>query len=261
MHDHHTFLFIQDLAIIMAIAGLITVICQRFKQPMVLGYIVAGIIIGPHTPPFILISDEVSIKTLAELGIIFLMFSLGLEFNLQKLKQVGLSSTVAAIAEIVLMMWLGYTIGRFFGWSDLDALFLGAILAISSTTIILKTLSELGFKKEKFAQLIFGILIIEDIFAILILTLLAGIALTGSLQLTDVAFNIGKLSLFLVVSLALGILIIPKLLAYIAKFNNDEVLLITVLGLCFGFCLLVLSLDYSVALGAFIIGAIIAEFN
>lgn len=243
----------------MTIAGFITILCRRFNQPVVIGYIIAGVIIGPYTPPFSLIYNEETILTLAELGIIFLMFSLGLEFNLRKLSKVGIAACVAAFAEIILMMWLGYEIGIFFGWGTMDALFLGAILAISSTTIIVKTLNELKMQKEPFAQLIFGILIIEDIFAILILTLLAGIAITGSLNVGDLILNISKLSIFLVVSLVVGIFLIPKLLAYIAKFQSDEVLLISVLSLCFAFCLLVMRLDYSVALGAFLIGAVIAE--
>ncbi len=243
----------------MSVAGFITILCHRFKQPIVLGYILAGIIIGPYTPPFSFISDELTIKTLAELGVIFLMFSLGLEFNLHKLSRVGVAVFIAALAEIVLMMWLGYEIGRLFKWEKIDALFLGAILSISSTTIIVKALNELGLKKEYFAQLIFGILIVEDIFAILILTLLSSIALTGSLRIEDVLLNAAQLSSFFVVSLLLGVLLIPKLIGYIAKFNSDEMLLISVLGICFGFCLLVVKLDYSVALGAFIIGAVIAE--
>lgn len=259
MNSAHLLLFIQDLAIVMTIAGFITILCRRFNQPMVIGYIIAGVIIGPYTPPFSYIHDEETIHTLATLGIIFLMFSLGLEFNLRKLSKVGLTASITAFAEIALMMWLGYEIGKFFHWETMDALFLGAILAISSTTIIIKSLNELGMKNQPFAQLIFGILIVEDIFAILILTVLGGIAITGSLQASDLILNISKLSAFLVISLLVGILLVPKLLAYIAKFENDEVLLISVLGLCFGFCLLVMRLDYSVALGAFIIGAVIAE--
>jgi CPA2 family monovalent cation:H+ antiporter-2 len=252
-------MFIQDLAIIMLIAGLTTVICHRLKQPIVFGYIVAGIIIGPHTPPFSFISDEMTVQTLAELGVIFLMFSLGLEFNLHKLIKVGFAAGIAAIFEIVLMIWLGYGIGYLFGWTQIDSIFLGAILSISSTTIIVKALNELGMKKEVFAQLIFGILIIEDIFAIIILALLSSIAVTGSLQLSEIVFTTTKLFSFLVISMLLGILIIPKLLSYIATFKSNEMLLISILGLCFGFSLLVVKLDYSVALGAFIIGAIIAE--
>jgi CPA2 family monovalent cation:H+ antiporter-2 len=252
-------MFIQDLAIIMIVAGLTTILCHRLKQPVVLGYILAGIIIGPHTPPFSFISDENTIKALAEVGVIFLMFSLGLEFNLRKLMKVGLPAFVAATLEIIIMLWLGYEIGRLFGWSQINAIFLGAILSISSTTIIVKALDELHLKNEKFAQLIFGILIIEDISAILILALLSTIAITGTLKVDEVAATVMKLSSFLVVSLIIGILLVPKLLSYIAKFKNDEVLLSTVLGLCFGFCFLVAKLEYSVELGAFIIGAIMAE--
>ena len=255
----HAVAFIQDLAIVMLIAGSITIICHQLKQPVVLGYIIAGMIIGPYTPPTSFIHDLESIKTLAELGIIFLMFSLGLEFNLVKLKRVGISSFIAAFAEIILMMWLGYEIGRIFGWSYLDAVFLGAILSISSTTIIVKALEELGMKKMKYANLIYGILIIEDIFAIIILALLSGLAIRGSLNISDVLITGIKLSSFLVFSLVIGILLIPKFLTYVAKFNSKEMLLISVLALCLGFCLLVIKLEYSVALGAFIIGAIIAE--
>ncbi len=257
--NNHTLLFIQDLAIIMLMAGFVTLICHQFRQPIVLGYIIAGIIIGPHTPPFSLISDEMTIKTLGELGVIFLMFSLGLEFNLRKLSKVGKTAVITAALEILLMVWVGYEAGILFGWSHINAIFLGAILSISSTTIIVKALNELNIKKEKFAQIIFGILIVEDIFAILILALLSSLALTGGLRFDEIVLTITQLGAFLVVSLVGGILLVPRLLSYVAKFKNDEVLLITALGLCFGFCLLVVKLDYSVALGAFIIGAIIAE--
>jgi CPA2 family monovalent cation:H+ antiporter-2 len=257
--QNHALIFIQDLAVIMLVAGFTSVLCHRLKQPIVLGYILAGIIIGRHTPPFSFIIDETTIKTLAELGVIFLMFSLGLEFNLHKLKKVGAVAFVAAVLEIVLMMAIGYVVGRLFGWAKIDSLFLGAILSISSTTIIMKALTELGMKKQAFAQLIFGILIIEDIFAILILALLSSIAITGSLQIHEIIFTTTKLGIFLTISLIIGIFLIPKLISYITKFKNNEMLLISVLGLCFGFSLLVVKLDYSVALGAFIIGAIIAE--
>src|SRR5882672_7996683 len=136
--------FLQDLAVVMIVAGLVTVIFHRFKQPVVLGYIIAGVIIGPHTPPFPLIHNEETINTLAELGIILLMFSLGLEFRLRKLRQIGGTAFIAAFLEILLMVWVGYEIGRLFGWSAMDSMFLGAMLSISSTTIIVKALAELG---------------------------------------------------------------------------------------------------------------------
>jgi CPA2 family monovalent cation:H+ antiporter-2 len=254
----HAISFIQDLAVIMLIAGVVTVLFHRLKQPVVLGYIVAGFIIGPHTPPFSLIHDEATIKTLAELGVIFLMFCLGLEFSLRKLFKVGATAFIAAFLEIILMIWIGYEIGRWFDWNTMDSLFLGAILAISSTTIV-KALNDLKMKNERFAQLIFGVLIVEDILGIGIIALLSSIAVSGTVSSGEVFSTVGKLSLFMIVALVIGILLVPRLLAYVAKFESDEMLLITVLGLCFGFCLLVVRLEYSMVLGAFLIGAIMAE--
>lgn len=255
----HAISFIQDLAVIMLVAGVVTILFHRLRQPVVLGYIVAGFIIGPHTPPFGLIHDEDTIKTLAELGVIFLMFSLGLEFSLRKLFKVGATAFIAAFLEIVLMIWIGYEIGRWFDWGTMDSLFLGAILAISSTTIIVKALNDLKMKNERFAQLIFGVLIVEDILGIGIIALLSGIAVSGAVSSGEVFSTVGKLSLFMVIALVVGILVVPRLLAYVATFESNEMLLVTVLGLCFGFCLLVVKLEYSMVLGAFLIGAIMAE--
>ncbi|MDB6026450.1 MAG: cation/H(+) antiporter [Verrucomicrobiales bacterium] len=255
----HGITFLQDLAVVMIVAGLVTILFHRLKQPVVLGYILAGVIIGPHTPPFPLIRDEETIKTLSELGLVFLMFSLGLEFSLRKLKRVGVTAFIAATLEILLMLAIGYQIGRWFGWSSMDSIFLGAILSISSTTIIVKALAELGKTREKFSELIFGILIVEDILAIALIALLSGIAMTGSLQFGQVAGTLGRLSIFLVVTLVLGLLLVPRLIGYVARFKSNEMLLITVLGLCFGVSLLAVQLHYSVALGAFLIGAVIAE--
>ncbi|WLI06680.1 cation:proton antiporter [Pseudomonas sp. FP597] len=255
----HAISFIQDLAVIMLVAGVVTVLFHRLKQPVVLGYIVAGFIIGPHTPPFGLIHDEDTIKTLAELGVIFLMFCLGLEFSLRKLFKVGATAFIAAFLEIILMIWIGYEIGQWFDWNTMDSLFLGAILAISSTTIIVKALNDLKMKDQRFAQLIFGVLIVEDILGIGIIALLSSIAVSGTVSSGEVFSTVGKLSLFMIVALVIGILLVPRLLAYVATFDSNEMLLITVLGLCFGFCLLVVKLEYSMVLGAFLIGAIMAE--
>lgn len=256
---HHSVGFIQDLAVIMVVAGAITILFHRFKQPVVLGYLIAGVVIGPHTPPFAFVSDENTMSTLAELGVVFLLFSLGLEFSLKKLFRVGGTAVIAALSEIVLMLWLGYQIGRYFSWGTMDALFLGAMMAISSTTIIVKALDELGLKRERFAQLIFGILIVEDILAIAMIALLSGVAGSGAVDPYQVAVTLCKLVLFMTVSLVVGILLVPRMLSYVARFRSNEVLLITTLGLCFGFCLIVVKLNYSIALGAFLIGAIIAE--
>ncbi|MCW5557027.1 MAG: cation:proton antiporter [Verrucomicrobiae bacterium] len=250
--------FLQDLAVVMVVAALVTMLFHRLKQPVVLGYILAGVIIGPHTP-IPLIHDLGTIETLAELGIVFLMFSLGLEFNLRKLREVGVTALLAAMFEIVVMVGLGYELGRWFGWSVMDSLFLGAMLSVSSTTIIIKALGELGLARERFAGIIFGILIIEDILAIVMIALLSGIAMTGTMSLLDVGRTLGLLSVFLITTLVLGLIAVPRLLAFVARFHSHEMLLVTVLGLCFGFSLLAVKLGYSLALGAFVIGAVISE--
>src|SRR5262249_42106464 len=157
---------------------------------------------------------------LAELGVVFLLFSLGLEFSLRKLARVGMTAFIAALAEIVLMIWIGYEIGRFFGWNSMDSIFLGAILAISSTTIIVKALDELKLKQERFAQLIFGILIVEDILAIGIIAILSGMATSGEVEAKAALGTFGMLALFMVVSMLLGILLVPRLLAYVARFES-----------------------------------------
>ncbi len=243
----------------MIVAGIVTLIFHRLRQPVVLGYILAGVIIGPHTPPFPLIGDEHAIKTLSELGVIFLMFSLGLEFSFRKLKQVGGSALIAAVLEILLMAWVGYEIGRFFGWKQMDSIFLGGILSISSTTIIVKALEELNLTKERFSELIFGVLIFEDLLGILIIALLSGVAKTGSLQVEESIAEAAKLAAFMAASVVIGVLTVPRLLRYVGKYRRPEMLLITTLALCFAACVLTLKLGYSIALGAFMMGAIIAE--
>ena len=255
----HSVTFLQDLAVVMIVAGLVTVIFHRLKQPVVLGYILAGVIIGPHTPPAALIQDRATIDTLAELGVILLMFSLGLEFNLRKLTQVGIPAVIAALMEILLLFWVGYEIGRFFAWPLLDSVFLGAMLSMSSTTVIIKVLTELGRMKERFSQLVFGILIIEDILGIAMIALLSGIAMTGRLSVGDVGMTLGKLGVFLAVTLVAGLIMVPRLITYVARFKSNEMLIVTLLGLCFGVSLLAAKLGYSVALGAFVIGAVVAE--
>ncbi len=255
----HDVSFLQDLAIVMIVAGLVTVVFHRLKQPVVLGYILAGVIIGPHTPPLPLIANDETIQTLSELGIIFLMFSLGLEFSLRKLKEVGATAFIGATMAILVMLCAGYSLGQAFGWSSIDSIFLGAILSISSTTIVVKALGELGLTKKPFAQLIFGVLIVEDILAIVMIALLSGFATTGSFAVADVGITVIKLGSFLGILLVAGLILVPRLLNYVARFKSNEMLLITVLGLCFGVSGLAVRLEYSVALGAFLIGAVIAE--
>ncbi len=255
----HQITFLQDLAIVMSVAALATLVFRQLKQPVVLGYILAGLVIGPHTPPFALIADEHAIETLAELGIIFLMFALGLEFSLRKLQKVGATAFIAASLEILLMILAGFTLGRAFGWNEMDSIFLGAILSISSTTIIIKALEGLAKTREHFASLIFGILIVEDVLAIVLIALLSGFARTGELEAQTVGITILSLGSFLGILLVAGLIVVPRLLNYVARFKSDEMLLITVVGLCFGISIVSVKLGYSVALGAFLIGAIIAE--
>ncbi|MDD2707231.1 MAG: cation:proton antiporter [Verrucomicrobiae bacterium] len=251
--------FIWDFATVLLVAGVVTVVFHRFKQPIVLGYILAGIIIGPYTMPFELVSDETTIKILSDMGLVFLMFSLGLHFNLGKIKEIGMSAGVAAVVEIPLMMAVGFMTGRLMGWDQMDCLFLGAIISISSTTITVKALRETGKSRERFAEVIFGILIMEDILAMAILVLLSGVAATGTLDTMAVTETVIGLAIFLTAVLVLGLIAIPPLIRFVVGFKSPEMLLITVLGLCFGVCLVTLRMGYSVALGAFLVGAIVAE--
>ena len=243
----------------MIVAGLVTVVCHLLRQPVVLGYLVAGVIIGPHTSIPVFVRERHTVEMMAELGVILLMFSLGLHFSLRKLAAVGATAFVAAALEILLMMLIGYGMGRWFGWGRMDSIFLGAVLSISSTTIITKALADLGLMKERFAELIFGILVVEDILAIAMLAVLSGVAKTGSLAVGEVAATFGGLGVFLTSVMVFGLLAVPPLLRYVNKFRSNEMLLVAALGLCFGVSLLAVKLGYSVALGAFLIGAIVAE--
>src|SRR6266498_3672474 len=255
----HNAAFLQDLAVVMMVAGLVTVTFHALKLPVVLGYILAGVLIGPHALPFPLVTDQQTIHTLSELGLVFLLFALGLEFNFRKIRQLGLTAFIVAPLETGLMFFAGYQIGQLFGWSKMDSVYLGGVLMISSTTIITKTLAELNKGKEKFAEIIYGILIAEDIIAILLIASLSGVAMTGSFAVGAVLVTLARLSIFLVMAVVVGLLIVPKLLAFVARFKSDETLLVTVLALCFGLALLAVKLRYSVALGSFIMGALIAE--
>lgn len=252
--------FLQNLAMVMMVAGLVTVLFRLAKQPVVLGYILAGWLLGPNTLlPVHLIENEAIIHTLGEIGIVFLLFSLGLEFNLRKIRQIGPTVFLVAPLETGIMFFLGLQLGRLMGWETMDCVYLGAIMMISSTTIITKTLSEMRLHREKFADVIFGILIAEDIIAILMIAALSGVGLTGEFAWVPILSTIGKLGAFLITLLVVGLLLVPRLLDYIGKFRSEETLLIAALGLCFGVSLLAIKLEYSVALGAFIIGAVIAE--
>ena len=253
----HEMSFLQDLAVVMIAAGIVTVLFQRLKQPVVLGYIAAGILIGPHA--FGLVAKDETIRSLAELGMVFLMFSLGLEFNLRKLRRVAATALVAAPLAIMLMVFAGYQVGQLMGWTPVSSLFLGAIISIASTSVIVKVLREMKRDREPFAGLIYGILIVEDLLGVVMIVLLTGIASTGDLGLQSMATSTGKLLVFLVTVLVAGLLVVPRLLNFVARFESNERLLVAVLGLCFGTSLVAAKLGFSVALGAFLVGAVMAE--
>lgn len=255
----HTASFLQDFAIVLLVAGLVAVLFHSLRQPVVLGYVMAGVIIGPHTPPWPLIHDETIIRTFADMGVVFLMFHLGLEFSLGKLRRVGMGALVTAVIEILLMLCLGYAIGRGFGWSPMNSVFLGAMLSISSTIIIVKALEELGVMQHRFAQLSLGVLVVEDLLAVAIIALLSSFSRTGTFEALEGVMAMAKLAVFLVVTLAVGLISVPRLVDAVARRQRPDMLLMVVLGLCFGFCLVSVKLDYSVALAAFLTGALIAE--
>lgn len=252
-------IFLQDMATVMVVGAISMIVCRRLHLPVVLGYIVAGFAIGPHTPPYSLITDIHSIHTLSALGVILLLFSIGLEFSLTKLMKVGAVAFIASTLEILLMLWVGYSLGKLMGWSQMNSLFLGAILSISSTTIIAKILIENKKINEKFAQVILGILVVEDLWAIVLIALLSGVATTGALTVGAITFSIVKVFLFMSAVLFLGFWLVPKVLRYVDRFQISEMMVIVVLGLCFGVSLLAAKAGFSIALGAFLIGAVIAE--
>lgn len=250
---------IIDLAMILAVAGVMSFIFQKIGQPVVLGYILAGVIVGPHTPPVQLITDSAGIQTWAELGVIFLMFTLGLEFSFRKLLSVGMTATFAAGFEVIFFLVVGYGIGQWLGWTSMDSLFLGAMLSISSTTIIIKALDDLKLKTHRFASVIFGILIVEDLFAILLLVALTTIATNDSVSVYGL-FT-ASLNLAIVVGgwFITGYFVVPRVISYIGKKGNNEMLTLISIGLCLGLVVLAVQFGYSAALGAFIMGSILAE--
>ncbi len=244
----------------MVVAAVTTLLCRKLKQPVVLGYLLAGILIGPYTPPFMLVKNEATIATMSQLGVVLLLFSVGLHFSFRHLYQVGLTALVAAIVEIPAMFWLGDRLGLAFGWSDRDALFLGAIVSISSTTIIVKVLEGMGLIRQGFARLVFGILVLEDLVAVTMVGLLAGLGSGGGgLVWGQVGMQLAQLLIFLVTVGVVGFLTVPRLLGAVAKLHNDEAILITVLGLVFGMAILAERMGHGMALGAFLMGAVIAE--
>lgn len=250
---------ILDLSLVLGVAAITTLLFKWLKQPLVLGYILAGFVVSPYFKWFPTVYEVENIKVWAEIGVIFLLFSLGLEFSFRKLLKVGGSASITAVVEVVAMSIIGYATGVAMGWSHIDSLFLGGILSISSTTIIIRAFDELGYKSRQFASLVFGVLIVEDLVAIILMVLLATLSVSQQFSGTDMIFSILKLSFFLVIWFVMGIFFIPTLLRKAKRMLNSEMLLILSVTLCFGMVVLANQVGFSPALGAFVMGSILAE--
>ena len=250
---------IRDLGFILITAAVVTLLFKRFKQPVVLGYLIAGFFLSQHFPFFIGIHDTESIHIWAEIGVIFLLFGLGLEFSFKKLSRVGKSAGITAFIEAAFMLGIGYTTGKMIGWNNIDSIYMGGILCISSTTIIVRAFDELDLKGKKFVSLVFGILIVEDLIAILLLVLLTTIAVTNTLSGSALATATFKLGFFLTLWFLVGIYIIPILLNYIRKLLNPETTVVVSLALCLLMVIVATNVGFSAPLGAFIMGSILAE--
>ncbi|TZF84611.1 sodium:proton antiporter [Pedobacter sp. BS3] len=250
---------IVDLGLILAAAGVVTLLFKKIKQPIVLGYIIAGIFVGPHFTLLPTVAEEKSISIWAEIGVIFLLFSLGLEFSFKKLAKVGGAASVTGITEAVSMLLLGYLVGSLMGWSTMDSIFLGGILCVSSTTIIIKAFDELGVKHKRFAKLVFGVLIVDDLVAILLMVLLSTLAVSQQFAGSEIMLSVLKFGFFLVLWFLGGIFLVPTFLKRTRKLMNDETMLIVSLALCLLMVMLAVKVGFSPALGAFIMGSILAE--
>ena len=250
---------IHDLGIIMLTAGFTSLVCKFLKQPVVLGYIVAGLLVGPYVFGSSWVSDEESVKIWGEIGVIFLLFSLGLEFSYKKLVKMGTTALIGCFTIVVGMMSCGFLLGRAMGWDQMNSLFLGGMLCMSSTTIVFKALDDLGLRQQKFANICFGILVVEDLFAVVLMVLLASLAVNQSFDGSEMAWEVGKLAAYLLFWFAMGLFLIPTLLRVCKQHLNDETLTIVALGLCLGMVLLAEGAGFSSALGAFVMGSILAE--
>ena len=243
----------------MLTAGFTSLVCKFLKQPVVLGYIVAGLLVGPYVFGSSWVSDEESVKIWGEIGVIFLLFSLGLEFSYKKLVQMGTTALIGCFTIVVGMMSCGFLLGRAMGWDQMNSLFLGGMLCMSSTTIVFKALDDLGLRQQKFANICFGILVVEDLFAVVLMVLLASLAVNQSFDGSEMAWQVGKLAAYLLFWFAAGLFLIPTLLRVCKQHLNDETLTIVALGLCLGMVLLAEEAGFSSALGAFVMGSILAE--
>ena len=251
--------FISDLAIILISAGIVTLLFKRLKQPLVLGYIVAGFLAGPHMPYTPSVSDMTSIHTWADIGVIFLMFTLGLEFSFKKIVKMGVGPIIAACSVMFCMMSVGSMVGHFFGWGSMNSLFLGGMLAMSSTTIIYKAFDDLGLRQQKFASEVLSVLILEDILGILLMVVLSAVAVSRKFEGMALVGSLLQLGFFLILWFVVGVYVIPIFLRKAHRLMNRETLLVVSIGLCFLLVVVAQKAGYSSAFGAFMMGSILAE--
>ncbi len=256
---NHLPALIFDLGLILSVAAVTTLVFKKIKQPLVLGYIIAGVLVGPHMPFTPTVMDDASIGVWSELGVVFLLFSLGLEFSFKKVIKVGGSAGITALLTVGCMFAAGWFVGQALGWSTMDSLFLGGIISMSSTTIIARALDELGLKTQVFATIVVGVLVIEDVVAVLLMVLLSTLAVSQHFSGSEMLWELGKLGFFLILWFALGIYLIPTLLQRTRKLMNDETLLIVAVALCLSMVAFAVHAGFSAALGAFIMGALLAE--
>ena len=250
---------IQDLCIIMLTAGITSLLFKLFKQPVVLGYIVAGMLMGPHMLGEAWVTNEENVETWGEIGVLFLLFSLGLEFSFKKLLKVGSTAVIGAGVIVTGMIIAGMMTADLLGWDSMNAVFLGGMLCMSSTTIVFKAIEEAGLRSHRFAGVCFGILIVEDLFAVVLMVLLTSIAVKNEFEGEELLWQIGKLVMYIAIWFILGILLIPTFLKKFKKHMNDETLTIFSIGLCLGMVLLAVDSGFSSALGAFVMGSVMAE--
>ena len=250
---------VRDLAVILISAGVFTIISKALKQPLILGYILAGVLIGPHVDFFFGISSKEAVEEWSDIGVIFMMFGLGLEFSFKKLLKVGSGPIVTALIKAAGVFIIGYVTGQALGWKTMESIFLGGLLSMSSTAVVLKSYDDLGLKGKPFASLVFGTLVVEDLIAILLMVLLSTMAVSNNFQGGELILGLGKLLFFLILWFLVGIYLIPTLFKKAKKWITDEILLIVSIGLCFGMVTLATGAGYSEALGAFLMGSILAE--
>ena len=250
---------VKDLALILVVAGTVTLLFKRLKQPLVLGYIVAGFIVSPHMPYTMSVIDRADVQTWADIGVIFLLFSLGLDFSFKKILKMGAAPVIASLTIIFCMMLIGVTVGNYFGWSQMDCIFLAGMLAMSSTTIIYKAFDDMGLRQQHFASLVMSVLILEDVLAIVMMVMLSAVATGNNPDGGEMIGSVLRIGFFLILWFVVGISLIPMFLRSVRKLISEETLLVVSLGLCCLMAVISTQVGFSSAFGAFVMGSILAE--